>query len=48
MWDEVKVDGTGSLAERAGRKLVQTGGLYASYPPVPLRLNLDGPLASLW
>ena len=48
VWDEVKVDGTGSLAERAGRKLVQTGGLYTSYPPVLLRLNLDGPLAPLW
>ncbi len=48
VWDEVKVDGTGSLAERAGRKLAQTGGLYVSYPPVLLRLNLDGPLAPLW
>lgn len=48
VWDEVKADGAGSLAERAGRKLVQTGGLYTSYPPVLLRLNLDGPLAPLW
>jgi len=48
MWEEVKTDGQGWLAERAGRKLVQTGGLYPSYPPVLLRLRLDGPLAPLW
>jgi hypothetical protein len=48
VWDEVKADGQGGLAERAGRKLVQSGGLYTSYPPVLLRLHLDGPLAPLW
>lgn len=48
VWDEVKADGQGRLAERAGRKLVQTGGLYTAYPPVLLRLELDGPLEPLW
>ena len=53
-WDEVKVNGGGGrgpgggLVERAGTKLVQSGALYVTYPPVLLRLNLDGPLASLW
>jgi predicted AAA+ superfamily ATPase len=48
VWDEVKLDGPGGLAERASRKLISSGGLYTTYPPVLLRLNLDGPLASLW
>jgi hypothetical protein len=47
-WDAIKVDGEGSLAERASRKLINGGGLYVSYPPVLLRLQLDGPLAALW
>ena len=32
VWDEVKVDGAGSLPERAARKLMQTGGLYVVVP----------------
>ncbi|HUP68916.1 MAG TPA: Swt1 family HEPN domain-containing protein [Acidimicrobiales bacterium] len=48
VWDEVKSDGQGHLPERAARKLTQTGGLYVTYPPVLLRLHLDGPLAPLW
>lgn len=48
VWDEVKVDGSGTLPERASRKLVQTGGLYVTYPPVLLRFSLDGPLEPLW
>ncbi len=47
-WEAVKVDGQGGLAERAGRKLIHGGGLYRSYPPVLLRLQLDGPLAPMW
>jgi hypothetical protein len=47
-WDALKADGEGSLAERAGRKLVNGGGLYTTYPPVLLRLQLDGPLGPLW
>jgi predicted AAA+ superfamily ATPase len=47
-WEEVKADGQGELAERAGRKLIHGGGLYVTYPPVLLRLELDGPLAPLW
>jgi hypothetical protein len=47
-WDAIKVDGEGSLAERASRKLINGGGLYVSYPPVLLRLQLDGPLKALW
>lgn len=48
VWEEMKADGAGSLPERASRKLVQSGGLYTSYPPVLLRLSLDGPLEPLW
>ncbi len=47
-WEAVKVEGQGGLAERAGRKLVHGGQLYVSYPPVLLRLQLDGPLGPLW
>ncbi|MDQ6797565.1 MAG: DUF499 domain-containing protein, partial [Actinomycetota bacterium] len=47
-WEEVKVDGQGDLVERAGCKLVDVGGLYVGYPPVLLRLQLDGHLRSLW
>ena len=47
-WEEVRADGQGGLVERAGRKLIHGGGLYLSYPPVLLRLQLDGPLAPLW
>ena len=47
-WDPIKVDGEGSLAERASRKLINGGGLYVSYPPVLLRLQLDGPLSAVW
>ena len=47
-WEAIKVDGEGGLAERAVRKLAHGGGLYLNYPPVLLRLQLDGPLAPLW
>ncbi len=47
-WESIRVEGPGGLAERAGRKLVQGGQLYLRYPPVLLRLQLDGPLAALW
>jgi len=47
-WESIRVEGQGGLAERAGRKLASGGGLYGSYPPVLLRLQLDGPLAPLW
>jgi len=47
-WEEVKLDGTGDLVERAGRKLVGSGGLYVNYPPVLLRLQLDNHLQALW
>ena len=47
-WDAIKVDGEGSLAKRASRKLINGGGLYVTYPPVLLRLQLDGPLRTLW
>lgn len=47
-WEEIRADGEGGLVERAGRKLIHGGGLYLSYPPVLLRLQMDGPLASLW
>jgi hypothetical protein len=47
-WDEIRADGRGDLVERAGSKLAQAGALYTSYPPVLLRLALDGHLATLW
>ncbi len=47
-WDATRVDGQGGLTERTGQKLVNGGGLYVSYPPVLLRMQLDGPLAPLW
>ncbi len=48
VWETTRADGQGSLVERASHKLVHTGGLYVDYPPVLLRLQLDGPLAPLW
>lgn len=48
VWESVRAEGQGGLAERAGRKLAHGGGLYVTYPPVLLRLELDGPLAPLW
>ena len=48
VWESIKADATGDLVERAAAKLEMGGGLYRSYPPVLLRLQLDGPLASLW
>src|SRR5262249_39929954 len=47
-WEEIKADGQGGLVERAARKLIHGGGLYIAYPPVLLRLQLEGPLAPLW
>ncbi|MHB1534670.1 MAG: ATP-binding protein, partial [Acidimicrobiales bacterium] len=47
-WEEAKLDGPGDLVERAGRKLVEVGALYVTYPPVLLRLHLDGHLRPLW
>lgn len=47
-WGEVRVEGPGDLVERAGRKLVDAGGLYVTYPPVLLRLQLDDRLQALW
>ena len=47
-WETIKADGQGGVIERAAAKLVHGGALYTAYPPVLLRLELDGPLASLW
>ncbi|MGH9126562.1 MAG: ATP-binding protein [Acidimicrobiales bacterium] len=47
-WEAVRADGQGGVIERAARKLVHGGALYTSYPPVLLRLELDGPLTPLW
>jgi predicted AAA+ superfamily ATPase len=47
-WEEVKADGQGGVVQRAVLKLVHGGALYTNYPPVLLRLQLDGPLAPLW
>jgi hypothetical protein len=47
-WEEIKSDGQGGVVQRAAQKLVHGGAVYTSYPPVLLRLQLDGPLAPLW
>jgi hypothetical protein len=47
-WEAIKADGQGGLVERVSRKLIHGGALYTTYPPVLLRLELDGPLAPLW
>ncbi len=47
-WEELRADGTGGLAERAGRKLVAEGQLNIRYAAALLRLQLDGPLAATW
>ncbi len=47
-WDMVKADGQGELAVRAGEKLKHGGALYVDYPPLLLRMRLDGPLAPMW
>jgi hypothetical protein len=49
-WESIKADGQGSLAERASRKLVNSGSLGAAYPSELLRglLASDGVLSSMW
>jgi predicted AAA+ superfamily ATPase len=44
----VRVDGQGSLGERAGRKLVAEGSMYVTFPPVLLRVQLEDRLAPMW
>jgi predicted AAA+ superfamily ATPase len=49
-WESIKADGEGSLAERASRKLVNSGALGAAYPSELLRglLTGTGVLSSMW
>lgn len=47
-WDEHKLDGQGGVPVRVSRKLAQVEALCTAYPPVLLRLHLDGALAPLW
>lgn len=47
-WEEFRVDGQGGLAPRASQRLVTEALLYVDFPPVLLRRQLDGPLATLW
>jgi len=49
-WESIKADGQGSLAERASRKLVNSGSLGAAYPSELLRglLTGSGVLSSMW
>jgi predicted AAA+ superfamily ATPase len=46
--EPLKLDTQGSVAQRASRKLASEGLLNVQFPPVLLRVQLDGPLASLW
>jgi predicted AAA+ superfamily ATPase len=47
-WDAVRVDGQGSLADRASRKLINEAYLYTTFAPALLRLQLERTLLSLW
>ena len=47
-FDVSNLDQQGSVAQRASRKLVSEGTLATLFPPVMLRLKLDGELASRW
>jgi hypothetical protein len=47
-WDAIRVDGQGSLAARASRKLLNEAYLYTTFAPALLRLQLDRTLLSLW
>ncbi len=47
-WETVRAEGQGPLAVRASSRLVGEGMLQKQLPPVLLRLQLDGTLASLW
>ena len=46
--ESLPLDQQGSVAQRAGRKLVSQGALALQFPPSILRQKLDGPLASRW
>lgn len=47
-FDAIRLDSSGDVAERVSRKLVNDGMLAVQYPPVMLRMQLDGPLSSAW
>ena len=47
-WDAVRVEGQAPLAVRASKRLATEGHLQTQFAPVLLRLQLDGPLASVW
>jgi len=47
-WDHYRADGEGAPAERASRRLINEGVLYADFAPSLLRRRLDGVLAPLW
>ena len=47
-FDAAPLDQQGSVAERVSRKLVNEGTLQPQFPPVMLRLHLDGHLSSRW
>lgn len=47
-FDLIRLDSSGAVAERVSRKLVNDGILSTQYPPVMLRMQLDGPLAPVW
>lgn len=47
-FDVTPLDSTGSVAQRVSRKVVNEGNLATQFPPVMLRLKLDGDLARRW
>ncbi len=49
VFDPIKIEGQGTLAERTARRLIDKGHINVDYAPSLLRtLVLNGPLASLW
>lgn len=48
IFDVSTLDQQGSVAQRASRRLISEGALATQFPPVMLRLKLDGELSSRW
>jgi hypothetical protein len=48
MFDALRLDSSGPVAERTSRKLVAEGSMQTQFPPVMLRLKLDHELVRMW
>lgn len=47
-WEAVRINGQPPLAATASRKLSNEGHLHDTFAPALLRMQLEGPLASMW